>query len=122
MTPELEDALLRDFPLIYRNGLLDGGFACGDGWEPLIREMSARLEKIAARIGSENAPYVIQTKQKFGLLRCYAENDETGELQDVIDEYEPKSAFVCEECGARGTRQRMSGGWWIKTVCPEHVK
>lgn len=53
MDKELDDKLVFDFPNLYRNrnGDMRGtamcwGFSCGNGWEPLIRELSEKLEKI----------------------------------------------------------------------------
>ncbi len=55
MKAELDEALVRDFPLLYadRHGnpketCMCWGFACGDGWEPLIRRLSEKLEPLIA--------------------------------------------------------------------------
>lgn len=53
MKKELDDALCRDFPILYadRHGnpaqtSMYWGFCVGDGWESLIRDLSAKLEKL----------------------------------------------------------------------------
>lgn len=53
MKKELDEALCRDFPLLYRDRhkrmditAMCWGFQCGDGWEPLIRRMSAKIEPL----------------------------------------------------------------------------
>jgi hypothetical protein len=51
---ELDEALVRDFPLLYRDRHGDMRSTCmvwgfpGDGWEPLIRRLSERLEPMIA--------------------------------------------------------------------------
>lgn len=61
MNNELDEALVRDFPNLYaqREGsmmstLMCWGFECGDGWEPLLRRCSEKLEKIIVDSGIEN--------------------------------------------------------------------
>jgi hypothetical protein len=53
MKTELDEALCRDFPNVYRSRhdsmrttCMCWGFSCGDGWEPLLRRLSEKLEKI----------------------------------------------------------------------------
>lgn len=130
MSPELDAALCRDFPLLYRdrNGdpkqtLMCFGFP-GDGWEPLIRELSAKLEAlIAALPDDEERPRAFQVKEKFGTLRFYMETS-TSEIQDAIREAEDKSAFICEVCGkpgeTRGVPLPPAKFRWIQTLCDEH--
>jgi hypothetical protein len=62
MRRELELALWNDFPLLYRDkstlitvSLMAFGFECGDGWEPLLRELSAKLEPLIAAVGASIA-------------------------------------------------------------------
>ena len=60
MKEELDQALVRDFPLLYRDryGSMQGTCMCwgfpGDGWEPLIRELSSKLEPIIQKFVDEN--------------------------------------------------------------------
>ena len=72
MTKELELALVRDFPSLYKDygghprvTCMAWGFAVPDEWEPIIRELSERLK--------EEAPEVVaaQVKEKWGGLRFY---------------------------------------------------
>ena len=55
MRKDLDEALCRDFPLLFgdRKRPMDQtamcwGFQCGDGWEPLIRRLSEKLEPTIA--------------------------------------------------------------------------
>lgn len=126
---ELEQALVRDFPLLYRHPLIDGCFRCDDGWEPLIRKMSAALEEQIKLQQPEfpdlhneyyDAPsYAEQIKEKYGGLRCYL-SAATEEMQRIIDAAERESFFTCEICGKPGRRQEYGSAYWIKTVCLEH--
>jgi len=50
MNLELDKKLVEDFPMLYKQRFYDmqqtamcWGFACEDGWEPLIRELSERI-------------------------------------------------------------------------------
>lgn len=57
MDKKLDEALCSDFPLLYRDrhASMQGtamcwGFDVGDGWEPLIRDLSAQLEPLIQNI------------------------------------------------------------------------
>lgn len=112
MKQELTEALFRDFPNLYagrslgpRQNLLCFGFECGDGWEPLIRRLSEKLEPLG--IGA------VQVKEKFGGLRFYT-NGGSDEVDAFIRAAEEESFKTCEHCGEPGTTR---GGGWIRTLC-----
>lgn len=121
MSPELDDALCRDFPLLYRTRrgragqtCMAFGFCCGDGWEPLIRRLSEKLEALIAELpDDEGRPTAFQVKEKFGGLRFYM-SSETPEMSAAIKEAERAAAHTCEECSAPG---RPRSGGWIQTLC-----
>jgi hypothetical protein len=122
MKRELDEKLVRDFPLLYsdRNAspqatCMCWGFECGDGWEPLIRDLSAKLEeKIKALPAEEQPNYkAMQVKEKFGTLRFYLSMG-TDEMFDLVEAAESASASTCEGCGLPGKRR---GGGWIVTNC-----
>lgn len=129
MKQELDDALCRDFPNLYRDRyyampgetLMCFGFECGDGWEPLIRRLSAKLEAmILATPKYERLVYrAFQVKEKFGTLRFYMALGQTDEMTAVIREAEEESARTCERCGAPGSRR---GRNYIATLCDEHAE
>ncbi len=127
MREDLDAALCRDFPLLYRDRNASEADTCmsfgfpGDGWEPLIRRLSEKLEPLIAALppDDEEGPCcAAQVKEKFGTLRFYM-MWATDEMDKYIRQAEGESARTCEECGAPG--QRTSKGW-IKTLCPEHSK
>jgi hypothetical protein len=83
----------------------------GEGWHLLLRELHAAL--------AEKGPYeTFQVKEKFGLLRVYIEATTDGQ-QEIVYGFEERSGHICEVCGKPG-EPGTHGGWWIKTLCPEH--
>lgn len=126
MRPDLEEKLYSDFPLMFRepaNALNDSTgfhFECGDGWYQLILELCENLYPLAkATIPDEygSCCLVSQVKEKYGTLRFYMPSC-TSEMSKIINEYEKKSALICEECGNPG-RTRIHNGW-LSTTCEEH--
>ena len=129
MRQELQDKLFEEFPELY--GREDAGeafcllygFQVGDGWYDLIREMSKKMMILVERAWKKEAdlydfPFRFRkVKQKFGKLHCqmYASN---AKMEDLLWDYEEKSAFVCEICGNPGKINRNAA--WIETLCREH--
>jgi hypothetical protein len=122
MSPDKDKALVQDCPNLYQDRhkpmsetCMCWGFECGDGWEPLIRELSVKLEAlIVALPEAEHGNYrAMQVKEKFGTLRFYMSSS-TDEMEALINEAEEKSAITCEECGQAGS---MRGGSWLSTRC-----
>lgn len=134
MRDELDEALVRDFPHLFadRNGDLRitcmcWGFECGDGWEPLLRELAEKLEPICKAeyeaLTEEDKqtfghPRASQVKEKYGTLRFYM-TQSTDEIEKYISKAEHKSAVTCETCGAPG---ELRGKGWYYTSCNEHAK
>ncbi len=82
-------------------------FECQDGWFRLLQELGWDLTLLAPNVR------VVQVKNKFGLLRCYADawDEETFKpVTDRLRQAERQSETVCELCGAFGLMR--SGGWW----------
>src|ERR1019366_5956235 len=88
MKHELEDQLVKDFPLCFgdygkdmKQTCMYWGCACGDGWEPIIREACAKAELVISNwiekhkydedFNIDFAPRLAQVKEKFGALRLY---------------------------------------------------
>lgn len=119
MRADLDSALVRDFPLLYadRSAPMTRTAMCwgfpGDGWEPLLRRLSEKLEPLIAAFPPEERPRAVQVKEKFGTLRFYM-SGETTEMSAAIREAEAESARTCEACGAPG---KARGGGWIQTLC-----
>lgn len=124
MKPDLDDALVREFPMLYRDRHGDtrrtrmcDGFACGDGWEPLIRRASEKLEPLVRGTCAR----AFQVKEKFGTLRFYMDSveplapDVDEAIAAAIEAAEEESARTCEECGGPGELRDARG--WFSTLC-----
>ena len=113
--------LAEAFPIIYRDVHRERfplSICCGNGWFPLIWELSALNEKIARLIHpSKPQPVVVQVKEKFGGLRFYL--DKRPGVYSIAWYYgiavENQSFYVCEFCG--GPAQRRINQGWMKSVC-----
>lgn len=127
MSPELDAALVRDFPKLYRDRHGDPketcmweGFSCDDGWEPIIRALSAVLTSHDRR----RVLRATQVKEKFGTLAFYlAMSDEftigASTMATVL------SSMTCERCGAPAAALASRHGQrygWMKTLCAEHAR
>jgi len=119
MKEKLQKALVKDFPTLYQDFGGDSrmtcmafGFEVGDGWEPLIRELSEKLEALDEEVVAR------QVKEKFGSLRFYIRGG-TEAAYDLIAEAEGKSGTTCEECGEPGSIRSPSGRW-LSCVCDAH--
>lgn len=115
MKKELDDALCRDFPNLYKERNLSmqetcmcWGFDVSDTWEPLIRRLSEKLEPLGV--------VATQVKEKFGTLRFYfsAPDNAYEEANRYVREAELESARTCEECGAPG---KVGGKGWLSVKC-----
>jgi len=91
----------------------------GDGWIPLVKEMAVQIKKCLEKNypNSVNEFEFTQIKEKFGTLRAYF-YPYFEELDDIVDEYEEKSAHTCEVCGKSG--ELKSDGYWLMTRCEKH--
>jgi hypothetical protein len=125
MRPELDAALVKDFPGLFcerhgdtRETRMCDGFP-GDGWEPIIRRLSAKLEPIARETGLR----AVQVKEKFGDLRVYVRGaDGERVLPDAIAETVhaaigaaiKEASRICQQCGAACPRRKARS--WV-TLC-----
>jgi hypothetical protein len=121
VSPELDAKLVADFPDLYadrhgdmRTTAMCWGFACGDGWEPIIRKLSEQLTWLA--VAQATPVRVFQVKEKFGTLRFYVDGG-TDAMQACISYAEAASARTCEVCGKYGTLRK---GGWLQTLCDFH--
>jgi len=115
MNAVLEKKLVEDFPTLYVKRLyppgitrLYWGFDCGDGWEPLIRQLSEQLSMLPLGI------QVVQVREQFGTLKFFYNLPRDTELTDdawrvwndiadaCVKSVMQESARTCEECGRRG--------------------
>ena len=119
MRLELDERLCREFPLLYADRheaptatCMCWGFNVGDGWFPLLYELSAQLEPLIAAQPEPRAR-AAQVKEKFGGLRFYLDNA-TDAMAALIAAAEARAWVTCEECGQPGTARRDG---WIKVRC-----
>ncbi len=121
MRKDLDEALVRDFPNLYRDRHADMTQTCmcwgfpGDGWEPLIRRLSEKLEAMILQLPEDQRDgcCASQVKEKFGGLRFYM-SAYVPAISELIDAAEAESLVTCESCGAPGT---VAGKSWIKCLC-----
>jgi hypothetical protein len=117
VSPELEEKLYADFPLLFANREQKGScmvYGCehGDGWHGILR---AACKKIAARekLAIARTFSFLQIKEKYGLLTIYHHGGDSY-CEGVVDMAEAMSAVTCERCGAPG---KPNDGGWISTLC-----
>ncbi len=126
MRPELDEALVRDFPYLFRlrHHRDDGprepisfGFTIEDGWEPLIRRLAERLEPIAATTDLR----AVQVKEKSAALRFYVEHgslpaEVMAHVRATILAARDESERTCERCGAPSVLRGVS---YVQTLCSQ---
>lgn len=126
MDQDLDDKLIADFPHLYANRheimsvtSMCWGFACGNGWHEIIRNLSAKLEALILLLPEKSRRdcAAAQVKEKFGGLRFYMDSA-TDEMYALIREAESESFKTCEECGAPGVVRNKG---YIRTLCDEHA-
>lgn len=122
MDKRLDEALCRDFPLIFkdRNGdmrqtAMCWGFECGSGWYWLINNLCKML-MWDDQTGKPhtNPPVAVQVKEKYGTLRFYV-NGANDKQDSYIAFAEYLSGSICETCGS--TKDVSQTGGWIRTRC-----
>lgn len=127
MRKDLDETLCRDFPLLYRDRrapmaqtAVCWGFP-GNGWEPLIRKLSAQLEALIRTLPEDKRGHYCasQVKEKFGALRFYM-TAETDHMRECIADAEEASTRICETCGEPGETRNERG--WLRTSCGEHSR
>lgn len=129
MSPELDQKLVKAFPLLYRDRNASmrttnmcWGFDCGDGWFDIIWDLSAKLEREIkswiAVTGFNDHPAASQVKEKYGSLRFYMTH-ETERIAKLIEAAEKRSETTCETCGKPG---KIRGEGWLYCACEEHKR
>ncbi|NEI66485.1 hypothetical protein [Rhizobium leguminosarum] len=111
----------RRFPHVFeQHGFVvpaDAEFACGKGWERVIRKLATGLSAIPGP-----PPRFYGGKEKFGSFIAFVscEGDQREEVQVLKEAARKQSLWVCDECGASG-RLRM-GVSIAKTTCDRHAR
>jgi hypothetical protein len=120
------------FPKMFEDAY--GGFACGEGWWPILESLCANIQshidwrnKTRAKLLEDN-PYnhpipdeveqvtVRQIKEKFGGLRFYYDGGDEF-VDGMVTMAESWASRSCEDCGSPATKQTTG---WIKNVCDKH--
>jgi len=124
MKKELDEALCKDFPNLYRKRhgnmmetAMMWGFECGSGWHSIIRNLSKEVEAEILKLPEESRQYCCasQVKEKYGTLRFYM-HSQTDEMDWLISEAEHKSSITCELCGKKGS---IRADGWITVRCDD---
>jgi len=127
MSPELDAKLCADYPKIFadRHGNMQEtcmvwGFACHDGWYPLIDTLCREIQWHLDKNAKAGTPQFVasQVKEKYGTLRFYG-NGGDAKIDAFIWFAESMSSILCETCGAPGKRR---GGGWVYTACDAHAR
>lgn len=127
MNNKLASRLYKDFPQLFqersyskRVSLMSFGIGCGDGWEPLLRQLCEDIMSIPD-LDPEIA--FAQIKEKFAGLTVYpnqaGRKDER--VRNLCQTVWTKSKLYCEVCGSQENVQECGPGW-IKTLCEECFK
>lgn len=92
---------------------------CPPGWIPLITELDQKIAEMSLHYT------ILQVKEKLGTLRYYVrlpregDNSHHMKIYDLIEDYENKSAQICDQCGEEGSSIKLDMGI-IATRCPKH--
>lgn len=125
MKKELQDALFKKYPKIFRQKDLPmqetamcWGIATSDGWYWLIDKLCSHLQW---DIDHNKYPQIeaTQVKEKFGTLRFYT-NGSNDAQEGMISFAEFLSGFICEKCGSTEDVSETRG--WIVTLCKKCMK
>jgi hypothetical protein len=129
MSPELEHELVSNYPDLFRDkdkppteSLMYFGCECGDGWFNILSLMCSCIQQHIKNGHWQYAePYrFFQIKEKFAGLRVY-DSGHDDYISGVIAMAETLSYHTCEECGNVGRVCCSKGGYWLRTLCPEHM-
>ena len=128
MKKELDDLLCSKYPKIFAERHADPlqtamcwGFACGDGWYPLIDNLCSQIQFHLEHNAKKGTPQfvAVQVKEKFGGLRFYGTGGDD-KIHAFIWFAESISGRICEECGTMKDVMTYGMGW-VRTLCPEHA-
>jgi hypothetical protein len=121
---ELDEALVRDFPNLYRardgslgrHSISFGFETTPDAWEPLVRRLAEKLETLILQLSEEERPkyYCLQCKSKLAGLRHYM-SAQTPEMTAAIAQAEEESVRTCENCGKPGEVREHNH--WLRVEC-----
>jgi hypothetical protein len=135
MKSELELELVKKYPKILRDYKGDmmqtcmaWGMECDDGWYELLDKCMEKLQyfcDICSKQGTKVQVIANQIKEKYGTLSFYYSGEggtqtDWSIIDDIINEAERKSAYICEVTGKHGEICRRGG--WFRTLCYEEAR
>ena len=100
-----------------RNNLMVFGFEIGEGWMSLVIELLDKSQHLVDNNPEYSGLQVIQVKEKYGALCVYLNYYYT-EIEELIEEYEEKSCYICEVCGEKGEIRNINN--WYTALCDKH--
>ncbi|MBW8066451.1 MAG: hypothetical protein GJU73_03310 [Ferrovum sp.] len=108
MSPELEQRLYSEFPLLYRMRHLENpdmcsgwkGIRCNDGWFDLIRTLSREIVDYSHQHHLD--PMVVEVLRRGGALRMVLDDGADDHIRKLCREALEKSCRICEICGESG--------------------
>jgi hypothetical protein len=119
MKHDLDGQLCTNYPGLYRNrhdslkqSMMRWGFACDDGWYPIIKTISELVSKHNSEV------IALQVKEKFGSLRYYC-SPADNYINGVVQIAGKISLITCEQCGMPG--MCYSAGGRLAVRCPIHA-
>lgn len=130
MSPEYENLLVTRYPALFSGrtfplteSLMGFGCECDDGWFNILDTMCAALASAIKNGHWKNEePYrFTQIKEKYAGLRVY-DWGRTDYMDGIVDMAEALSYVTCETCGRPGVVCCAAGGYWLKTLCPDHAR
>lgn len=89
-----------------------------DGWAQILTDLQRDLQQI------DPGHVVRQVKQKFGVLKVWAEASDPAladAFHDRITVAEQQSSITCERCGVPGQLHQRDSGWY-STRCDVHAQ
>ena len=93
-----------------KNNLMAFGFEIGKGWMPLLIELIDKIQMLVNNNPEYADVEILQVKEKYGSLRVYL-NYYYKEIEELIQEYEEKSCYMCGECGGKGEIRNINN-WY----------
>ena len=127
MNKKLEQEIVDIAPWMFRykgwdditKSLMKYGFAHGDGWFKILKELFTKIKKIDIN----KQVRIFQVKEKYATVRVYFQLEGQQEDKDLYDKIhklinkaEKKTSKTCEVCGKRG-KVRVLNGFQLKTLC-----
>lgn len=92
------------------------GVECGDGWLPILLELSTSIEvelerMKASGVAVEELPHVAQIKQKFGEFRfsVRTKTHPNSVISEAIEAARARALVTCENCGSPGQLKTVGG-------------